>query len=328
MRFIDDYMFGCSSFQEAESVVAGVRRAVNEFELELNSSKTQIRPSGPFYQTAWRDHIRSMLPTRPYHKEDLTRYFYNIHLTSQSNVSADVVKFSIQIARRAFLETDEWSMVEDYLLSAYRLSPTIVALLVELFILRFISKRDVSLDRVGAFVSARLSPLINAQKYGEVSWLLFLCISLRIPLKSNILAGLFDIQDGAIAVLLSDASQKGLVSGKIDQRGWNRSLTADGLDSSMWLYSYESTLKQLNGVTSEKHVTNHQYFGPIFAKKIEFYRSGSAHLNKVAHLSQLRMEHLRRRIQEKLVGEDLAEDLIDFGEYDDDELADEETDLY
>jgi len=46
MRFVDDYTFGCASQQEAEIIVAAVRRCVNDFELELNNNKTRISPLG------------------------------------------------------------------------------------------------------------------------------------------------------------------------------------------------------------------------------------------------------------------------------------------
>src|SRR5258708_30911681 len=65
--------------------------------------------------------------------------------------------------------------------------------------------------------------------------------------------------------------------GFIDQSSWDHSLTADGLRSSMWLYAYESVLKNLNSTRSKGHVTSDPYFGPLLAQNIEFYRSGSFH---------------------------------------------------
>jgi Reverse transcriptase (RNA-dependent DNA polymerase) len=327
MRFVDDYMFGSSSLQDAKSVIAAVRRAVNEFELELNNSKTSIRSSGPFFQVDWRDHLRSMLPKYPYGKQDVARYLYEVYVTAKNNESADVVKFSIQIARRAFLETNEWSVFEDYMLSSYRKNPTVLHLVVELLVLRSLSKHDISLDRVGSFVSASLPALIEQDKIGEVCWLMFLCISTRIPIKSAALSGLFGIEDGAAAVLVSDAKRLGLISGKIDQSIWNRSLTADGLDSVMWLYSYESTLKKLNGSSNDAHVVQHPYFSLMYSKGIEFYRSGAFHLNKDTLLQRLRHENSRRRFLGARIEHDLGENLSDFDMTEPDEL-DEEDEIY
>jgi hypothetical protein len=101
-------------------------------------------------------------------------------------------------------------------------------------------------------------------------------------------SGMFGTEDGAAAILISDASRLGLIRGKIDRSLWNRSLSADGLRSPMWLHTYESALKGLNGTTSVAHVTGDPYFGPIFGSQVEFYRSGSSHLSVNALLRRLR----------------------------------------
>jgi hypothetical protein len=251
-----------------------------------------------------------------------------VYVTAQNNKSADVVKFSIQMARRAFLETDEWGVVEDYMLSSYRQNPTALSTIVELFILRFFSKRDVSLQRVRSFVSASIPSLIELDKIGEVCWLLFLCISIGISLNSAVLIDLFPIEDAAAAVLVSDAKGLDLIVGKIDQSVWNRSLTLHGLDSSMWLYAYESTLKNSNGVSSDTHVVSHRYFGPMYSKKIEFYRSGASHLNKDSVLQRLRLENSRRRFLGSQIEHGLEEDMNDFDISESDELDDVEDMIY
>jgi hypothetical protein len=62
MRFVDDFTFGCDSSQEAEKTIAAVRLAVNNFELELNNTKTGIRASAPYVSAAWREEVKSYLP--------------------------------------------------------------------------------------------------------------------------------------------------------------------------------------------------------------------------------------------------------------------------
>jgi hypothetical protein len=94
----------------------------------------------------------------------------------------------------------------------------------------------------------------------------------------------------------------------------------------MWLYAYESALKGLNGVGLDSHVTSDDYFGPLLAFKIEFYRSGSFHMNRNALLARLRLERLRRKLQQAAVEQDLADDFVDFDETESDE--DTVTDLY
>jgi hypothetical protein len=312
MRFVDDFTFGCTSRQEGEIVVAAVRRCANEFELELNNAKTSISPTGPFFPAAWKEHIRSLLPATGADRGRLFQYFYGVEAAVRAHPEANVQKFALQNARKLFLETDEWRLVEDYLLSSYRQNATILPVMFEILILRHIDKRDVAVDRIGSFVAARLSTLTQLQKHGEICWLLFLCISLQAPIRAAAVSELFAVEDGAIAILISDAKRLGVIQGSIDQSSWDRSLTIDGLRSSMWLYAYESTLKGLNSTGSKVHVTSDPYFGPLLALNVEFYRSGSFHMNRSALLLRLRLERLRHQIQEAAVEQDLAEDFVDF----------------
>jgi hypothetical protein len=327
MRFVDDFTFGCAAQQEAEIIIAAVRRCANQFELDLNNNKTSISPTGPFFPAAWREHIRSILPDRGAARGRLLEYFYGIESAVRAHPEANIQKFALQNARRLFLETTEWRLVEDYLLSSYRQNSTVLPIIIEILLLRHLDKKDVSVERIGSFVSARLSALTRLQKHGEICWLLFLCIGLKATIRAAAVSELFNVEDGAIAILISDAKRLGLVQGRIDQSLWNQSLTADGLRSSMWLYAYESTLKNLNSTTSKLHVINDPYFGPLLALNIEFYRSEAFHMNRNAILARLRQERVRQQIQQAAVEDDLAEDFDDFDD-EVEESSEDESDLY
>src|SRR5262249_23408450 len=159
------------------------REAVNSFELELNNSKTGIRPSAPFIPSGWREHLREFLPTAPpYDAASLNRYFYNVQIVSRDNLDADVAKYAVKAATRVFLETNNWRVVQDYLLSSYRQSSTVLPRIVEVLILRQLSKGDVVKPSLADFVNSRIPVLADLQKNGEIIWLLFLCLSLGLAL--------------------------------------------------------------------------------------------------------------------------------------------------
>jgi hypothetical protein len=94
----------------------------------------------------------------------------------------------------------------------------------------------------------------------------------------------------------------------------------------MWLYAYESGVKGLNGTSNPNYIRDDPYFGPIFGNQVEFYRSGSFHMNANTILKRLRAERLRRAIQEAAVEHDLAEHVDDFDDLSEDE--DQIEDLY
>ena len=65
----------------------------------------------------------------------------------------------------------------------------------------------------------------------------------------------------------------------------------------------------------------------MLALDIEFYRSGSFHMNRNALLARLRQERVRLQIQQAAVEEDLAEDFDDF-DADAEASYDDESDFY
>jgi hypothetical protein len=327
MRFVDDYTFGCTSQQEAEIMIAAVRRCANEFELDLNNTKTRISPTGPFFPKAWKEHVRSLLPAADADRASLLQYFYGVEVAVRAHPEANVQKFAIQNARRLFLECAEWRLIEDYLLSSYRQNPTVISVVLEILILRHLDKKDVDVERIGSFVSARLPTLTRLQKRGEICWLLFLCICLKAVIRASAVSELFDVEESSIAILISDAKRLGLIQGAINQSVWDRSLTADGLRSSMWLYAYESALKNISSTGSKSHVAADPYFGPLLALNIEFYRSGAFHMNRNALLARLRLERARQQLQKAAVEENLAEEFDDF-DADAEESYEDEGDFY
>jgi hypothetical protein len=313
MRFVDDYTFGCESQQAAEKTIAVVRLAVNHYELDLNNSKTGIRTSTPFAGVAWREHLRSFLPgAGACDAAALNRYFYNVHIVAQGNLTNDVIKYAIKAATKAFLETDDWSTVQDYLLSAYRQSATVLSSMVEMLIFRQMIRRDVSVKVITDFVNSRIQTLADLQKNGEIMWLLFLAICLHLKLRPNTVKRLSQVEDGAIAVLVTDANRLGLVEGVIKFDCWDASLTPDGLRSKMWLYSYESALKGLNGNSINYHVMHDKYFKELYKRKIEFYRSGNCHINSNKILRTMKIKNMRKKLREEKLKDNYGIEIDDF----------------
>jgi hypothetical protein len=290
-----------------------VRLAVNNYELELNNTKTGIRASAPYVSAAWREEVRSHLP-KPSVSDlgALHRYFYNLQIISKNNGQADVFKYGLKVATRAFLETDKWPLVQDYLISAYRGSGTVLPTVVETIILRQMACKDVDTLTISEFANSRIITLADLQKNREIIYLLFLlsCVGIRLTRAAG--KRLTEVEDGAIAVLVADANARGLTEGVIKLRFWNKFLTSDGLRSSMWLYAYESTLKKLNGVASDEHVTNDKYFIELLRRKIEFYRSGNFYMNANDILWKVRLDNVRRQIFKNSLLANLAEDVDDF----------------
>lgn len=315
MRFVDDYTFGCSTHPEAEKIIAIIRNAANTFELELNNSKTGPKQSSPNVSTGWREHLRELLPSKPA-TEDLNRYFYNIQLVCRDNPGSDVVKYALMIATRILLDAPDWRPVQDYLLSSYRQSGTTIPLLVEITVLRNIVRGDVQISLIGDFVNSRLTVLVDLLKHGEIAWLLFLAICLQLPIRPRIASRLAMIDNGVIALLMSDARKIGLIASNTNFKAWEAALTEETLNGPMWLYAYESARLSLNGSAGDGYVNAHPYFKSLLKQNVQFYRSGSGHFSAHEILRSRQLDALRQRLLALQVDDNLAEDIVDFEEED------------
>ena len=243
-------------------------------------------------------------------------------MVARDNADEDVGKYAIKAATVAFLATDRWDVVQDYLLSSYRQSATVLPQVVNVTILRNLASRDVPKPLLTDFVNSRIPVLADLQKTGEIIWLLFLCLALDLPLRPKTVARLVTIEDGAIALLVADARQSGLIPANTKFILWNSFLTTDGLDGPMWLYAYESSMQGLSGIANRTHITSHAYFQFFAQKQITFYRSGTFHLNADATLRTQRLENLRRRILQAKLEIELGDDFDDF------EPEPEDEDIY
>ena len=151
-------------------------------------------------------------------------------------------------------------------------------------------------------------------------WLLFLAIRLKIRLSASKITPVFEMENAMIALLVTYGASRGLVNGKIDHRTWARSLNADGLQSPMWLYAYESVRQGVKPAGNAEFVALHEFFAPIYAKNVSFL-SIEEGFTSVSTL-------LRGRRGENVKMKRLRADFVDDFDFELDEFDEDDEDVY
>ncbi len=280
VRFVDDFAIGVSTREAAERLLSSLRRVVHSYELEINEDKTTIRNVYNLEYASWRHEIRSQLPAASGKQAAFERFFDFLRSLSDKNPSANVMRYGIKTSRVSFASAKPWSVIEDFVLLAYRGNPSVLPVVVEVLVNRQSAKNDVDLTKVETFINSNLSRLLETEKHGELAWLLFLASELSIKLKRKRLEGIFELQCPVSALHVCHLHSLGLIDKPIDRSTWNSCLNEGGLSSEMWLYAYEATLKSWTGLASRKFITSHPGFGPLFEKEISFF-------DKNAHVAPL-----------------------------------------
>ncbi|MBL8710765.1 MAG: RNA-directed DNA polymerase [Rhodospirillaceae bacterium] len=320
-RFVDDYSIGCNTSEDANRILIHLRKAINEFELDINYQKTVISQSEIVSFSGWRHEVASYIPSITAEQQVFELFFYKLHDVSHREPSSNVLSYGIKRARSVFTQCDHWNLVESYLLTAYKANSTTLPAVVLVFLSRQATKNDLNLDKISQFVNSTIAMLLTQRKFGEASWILFLSIYLKVPVKAKNLGNAFLEPDPLLSVLLCHANQKRLVDGALNTKIWDSFKTSDGLRSSMWLYAYEANIRGWGVPKLTDYVATDPYFGPMKLKNVRFY-DGDAPLEELDASLRHQKSIMKKR---KAIVADFKEDFsIDIEEFDDDvDLTDE-----
>lgn len=268
-RFVDDFTFGCNSIEEGQQIIAEVRRAAAEFELDIGKEKTSIQPTNHLAYVGWQDFMKSHLPPNKSDKPAFERFFYVVHDMTKRHSNLNIEKFAMASCRTAFVESKDWSFLQDHVVSSYRRNSTLVDTLVETLLLRQEARGDLNIPALSDFVAARLPMLAANQRTGEIIWLLYLACALRISIKADALAMCLTMPNSMIAILVTHADAEGLIKGKLDTSYWETFASAEGLRSSMFLYAYEAARNEW--VDDSDYCYEDEFYNLVLEEELSFF---------------------------------------------------------
>ncbi|MBB4231024.1 RNA-directed DNA polymerase [Rhizobium mongolense] len=328
-RFVDDFTFGCNSIEEGHRIIAEVRRAAAEFELDIGKEKTSIEPTNHLAYVGWQDFMRAHLPPRKPDKASFERFFYIVHDMSKRHGNLNVEKFAMSSCRTAFVQSNDWDFLQDHIVSSYRKNTTLVDTLVEAFLLRHDARGDLNLAALSDFIASRLPMLGAHQRTGEILWLLYLACRLNIKIKAEALTKCLRMPNPMLAILVTHAENEGLIDGAIDTSYWKSYANADGLRSNMFLYGYEAAKSQW---TDDRYGENDQFYRLFLNEQLSFFDM----TNERRDLSQVLTERERENRLSRLILARTAhneftsdpENELDVSDFDDIEIRHVDPDIY
>lgn len=320
-RYIDDYTISAPDGQSGENLIAALRQSAGHFELELNSEKSAVISTAVRHDAGWKQAVLATIPRGIPSLQSMQRFFYEVGRLCETHSTINVEKFALSNARSAFVRAGGWKRIQSFLINAYRRNSTLVSLLVELCLLRQVEQGDVDLGNLKEFIDHRIPVLAQANRTGEIIWLLFLSIRLNVILAQKAVAPLYGMQNAMVALLVAFAASRQLVAGPADLAMWNRSCDADGLRGQMWLYAYEATLRDIAPGVNAEFLEQDEYFSTLHSRRVHFLKIDNGFTSIATTLRTLRGDNSRIR----RVRADFLDDFeVDIDEYDDDDFDDTE----
>lgn len=324
-RYVDDYTISSGANHSGNNLIAALRQAASNYELELNSEKSAIVSTSSRHDNGWKQEVRSFVPVGRSGDSEFQHFFYRVGRICEAHPDTNVEKYAFQNARAAFIRATNWSKVQSQLIAAYRRNSSLVAFLVEITLLRQVEHNDVDLLKLTEFLENRLLLLARENRKGEIIWFLFLVARLRIQLSVQSVEPLTEIENSMVALLTTLCVDRQLVGGQIDFSNWNGALSADGLRSGMWLYAYESVGLGINPSRSTAFIEADPYYSLLHARKVRFLSIESGFTSINTTLRSLRGDNMRLQ----RVRDDFLDDFtFDLDELDDDADFEVEDEAY
>jgi hypothetical protein len=327
-RYIDDYTISAPDGRSGESLIAALRQAAAHFELELNSEKSEIVSTATRHDTGWKQAARAISPPPNAPTPVMQQFFYEVGRLCEVHKLQNVEKYAYSNARSSIVRAAEWKPVQSLLINAYRRNTTLISLVVELLILRQKQSKDVDLGNIKEFLDHRIPVLAQANRTGEIIWLLFLTIRLKVTLSERALAPLYLVQNSMIALLVVEAANRDLISGTINADEWNKACDQSGLRGQMWLYAYEAPLRGIAQGKESAFIMQDDYFGPMAKRGVSFLDIDNGFLSILEILRKLQRNNKRRHHVREDFLEDFDLDIEDFDDTDFDDFDDFDDDMY
>lgn len=273
-RYIDDFEFGCSSYQQAESTLARLQETLEQFELTLNSAKTKIIESPNPLDPIWLHQLKnySFRTGKARQRNDLFQYFDLVMDCLDKNPGDPIVKYAILKSSSRLIYSGNFITYQSMILQWSISEPGILPIALDF--LRFYEGKGFSINKAELqetleFLIAEHAPMGHTS---EVSYSVFGMILFGLKFSARTVDILASIENPFIALLTLDAQQQGLVPSGYTFGLWQSLMTAAELKTSNWPLAYEALIRGwLPSVIGVDYIAADDGYNYLKGKGVHFY---------------------------------------------------------
>jgi hypothetical protein len=274
IRFIDDYELCFPDLGAAERALSVIQEELQQFELQLNPTKTRIVSPPIRFELDWVGEFRTfVLRSNSGQHGDLVRFFDLITRHLEADTEAHVAKYAMSklLLQNFVPQPENHSLYQALLCQLLVSQPSAAKEITNCIILLATTGAVMDVPLLMASFSEvikRSAPLGN---HFELSWVLYGILRLNLNVDQATTAAL-DMCDSAVIALMSlNAWQRGLVPG-ITGALWAPHMTTADLHDEYWPLSYEAgRLGWLTSVGAPDHIVNDPSFNFLRTQGVAFY---------------------------------------------------------
>ena len=275
VRHVDDYEAGFPDRSTAEEAYRLLEELLGEYELELNSTKTQILELPGRVTETWAAELTAMRIRRSVkgQETDILHFFDRMLELSKLNPLDSVVKYGLGRMRNTPIAKRNWEVYQDLLLQCIAVEVDTIEYVLREFLKYRRRGRVLDISAIGKGVNLHIVEHSRRGNHSEVAWALWALIELGIHLTFEAREAALKLGCSPVHLLLLDMENRNLCTKGTARLIWPERITSDDLYGSNWLAIYEANVKGWVSRYRNRsdYVANDQFFSILKTHNVSFY---------------------------------------------------------
>ncbi|SAL22557.1 Reverse transcriptase (RNA-dependent DNA polymerase) [Caballeronia peredens] len=273
-RYVDDFFLCFDSLSQAESTLAGLREACMYYDLQLNAAKTSTLIATAFNEVTWARNLSGFsISSGKAQRRSLMRFFSEVIALTKTLPDESIASFAVRKSAKIKVLKENWDIYLSFLLRIGQEHGNCLDSIVKI-VCTYVSARYPILDSIHRIIDRLLIEHALYNHHFEVSWLLWLALSLNIRLSQNASNLIFRIENDICAILALHMRQRRLAGSSKEVAAWLGSISSSDLLSNHWLLIYESSLRDSWSIPGAKSaVDGDPLFSRMRDKGVSFYET-------------------------------------------------------
>jgi hypothetical protein len=272
-RYVDDFFLFFARREEAEKALAGITKAVSEFELHINAAKTRIIEVKELVDESWKYSVKklSIGAARKQQRDDIHHFFESLFSLEKRFRDESLLKYGLKRLSSTIVKKSNWPILEAYLLKCGYSFPNTLQVIARILATYERFGYPLNKEAIARFCNELIRSSAVSNHHGEISWLLWICKEFELPLADGIVKDIFRMSGSVCKLLALDLYYSDLTDEAPDAAILKSMTSEKVLTSADWLLCYEAGRRGWLGNSDTRFIDKHPYFGPMSKLGVEFY---------------------------------------------------------
>jgi hypothetical protein len=272
-RYVDDYFLFFNRREDAEKALAVLTKAISGYELQLNAAKTRIIEVRGLVEESWKYSMKKLIisPDRRQQRNDIHHYFEFMFSLESRAKDESLVKYGLKRLSSNIIKKSNWSIFEAYLLKCGFSFPNTLQVIAHILATYQHHAYPLNVEAIERFCNSLIPSAAESDHHGEVSWLLWICKELVIPVDEVGVKAVQKMGNAVCTLILLDMRNAQIIKSGLDMTSLSQYATAEALTGPDWILAYEAGKREWLGNTNDQFITDHKYFGSLNNAGVSFY---------------------------------------------------------